>query len=324
VDSVILAIELLRRIPPNRRITSRELWEQLKHAGHHRSLRSIQRQMNALSDYFGVEQDTSSKPYGYRWKQNARGLAIARLTAAESLLLMLARKHLNGLLPAPLMKSLDGFFQQAQANLGPSEPSPEREWLEKVRVVSATPPLIPPRIDQEIFEAVSEALFRNQWLLAEYKNAAGKQSSIEVMPLGLAQQGTRLYLVCRYADFNNERSLAMHRIISARVSPRKFQRPTDFDLVRYDNDGRFGFGEGKRVHLHFRIEKDAGFHLTESKLSDDQQVQEFEDCYEIEATVVDSAQLHWWLRSFGDSVWDVKTDAVPEDHADDTELRAPA
>ena len=75
----------------------------------------------------------------------------------------------------------------------------------------------------------------------------------------------------------------MHRIHSAKVSGFTFQRPKEFDLKRYDDDGRFGYGEGKHIRLRFRIEKEAGFHLLESPLSTDQKVVEREDAYEITA-----------------------------------------
>ena len=74
----------------------------------------------------------------------------------------------------------------------------------------------------------------------------------------LAQQGPRLYLVCRFDGYDNERSLALNRISSAAVSTLGFERPKDFDLQKYDADGRFGFGEGKRISLKFRIKRAAG------------------------------------------------------------------
>jgi predicted DNA-binding transcriptional regulator YafY len=123
-----------------------------------------------------------------------------------------------------------------------------------------------------------------------------------VMPLGLAQQGPRVYLVCRYDGHDNERSLALHRILSATASTFTFERPKEFDLKKYDDDGRFGYGEGERIRLSFRIQKEAGFHLLESPLSDDQRVVEHDDVYQIAATVVDSAMLDWWLRGFGEQV----------------------
>src|SRR5690606_30927109 len=123
-----------------------------------------------------------------------------------------------------------------------------------------------------------------------------------VMPLGLAQQGPRLYLVCRYEGFDNERSLAVHRIKRATVSGIGFQRPPEFSLQKYDDDGRFGFGEGKRITLSFCIAKPAGQHLLESRLSTDQRVVEHDDYYAITATVIDSARLTWWLNGFGEQV----------------------
>jgi hypothetical protein len=62
------------------------------------------------------------------------------------------------------------------------------------------------------------------------------------MPLGLVQQGTRMYLVCRFEGYEDERNLAMHRILSVRASSFNFERPPEFDLKKYDHDGHFGFG----------------------------------------------------------------------------------
>jgi predicted DNA-binding transcriptional regulator YafY len=308
LETVLLAVELMRRIPRGRKVTAGELHQQLKDAGIERELRTIQRQLEMLSEHFEIERDDRSKPYGYRWLEQAKALAMPNLTPQESLLLQLAEEHLKNLLPPRLMKSMDAFFSQARRNLG-SESSArlEREWPGKVRVVATSQPLLPPKIVSGVFEAVSEALYANRWLTLDYQNSAGKRRSITVMPLGLAQQGPRLYLVCRFDGFNNERSLALHRIRKADASTLTFERPAEFDLQKYDDDGRFGFGEGHRVQLRFRITKDAGLHLTESPLSTDQQYVEAQDGWlEIVATVVDSAMLDWWLRGFGKAVTNIQ------------------
>lgn len=308
LETVLLAVELLRRIPRGRKVTASELHQQLKHAGMERELRTIQRQLEMLSEHFEIERDDSSKPYGYRWLEQAKALAVPNLTPQESLLLQLAEEHLKNLLPPRLMKSMVAFFIQARRNMGPESSSRlEREWPEKVRVVATSQPLLPPKIVPGVFEAVSEALYSNHWLHIEYKNAGGKRTSADVMPLGLVQQGSRLYLVCRYQGFDNERNLALHRIAAAEVSTLTFERPKTFDLKRYDDDGRFGFGEGEKVRLVFRIERSAGLHLMESPLSTDQQAVERKDGrLEITATVVDSAMLEWWLRGFGEAVTEVR------------------
>jgi len=307
LETVLLALELLRRIPRTRKISASELHEQLTGAGLERDLRTIQRQLEMLSGHFDIERDDRNKPYGYRWKERAKGMALPMLSEQESLLLTLAEQHLRNLLPASLMKSMEGFFIQARTNLAPhANAKREREWLSKVRVVSTSQPLLAPKIGPGVFNEVSHALYGNHWLNVEYRNAAGKNSNAEVMPLGLAQQGPRLYLVCRFRGFKNERSLALHRIGAAKSTNLSFERPAEFDLKKYDDDGRFGFGDGRRIRLTLTIDRAEGSYLTESPLSTDQTVKEIGDLFEITATVVDTAQLEWWLRGHGDHVRSVR------------------
>ncbi len=315
LETLQLTLELLKRIRKDRSVTASELRQKLIDADTRftRELRTIQRLLETLSDpdfeTCNIERDESSKPYRYRWKQGAKGLSLPSLSPQESLLLTLAERQLSQLLPARLMKSMEGFFSQARGQLGEAGSGQlEREWLDKVRVVSTSQPLLPPKVDADVFEQVSNALYGNQWLDVNYKNAAGKKTSAKVMPLGLAQQGPRMYLVCRYDGFDDERCLALHRIVSAQASTLTFERPRDFNLTRFDEDGRFGYGDGngKKIRLSFRIDKEAGLHVVECPLSADQTVVELDDTYEITATVVDSAMLDWWLRGFGDAVSEIR------------------
>lgn len=311
-ETVLLAVELLRRIPRGRKITAGELHQQLKDAGIERDLRTIQRQLEMLSEHFHLERDERSKPYGYRWPDGAKALALPDLTPQESLLLRLAEEHLRNILPVRLMRSMEGFFTQARQNLGPAGPkSLEREWPEKVRVVATSQPLLPPKIALGVFEAACEALYSNLWLHIDYRNVSGRRSQAEVMPLGLAQQGPRLYLVCRFKGYEDDRTIALHRVLSARASTLRFDRPKDFDLKRFDDEGRFGFGDGKKIRLTFRITKDEGAHLLETPLSKDQDVKELKDAYLISATVIDSAMLEWWLRGFGESISRIQRNEIP-------------
>ena len=311
-ESVLLALELLRRIPRNGKVTADQLHKQLQEAGIKRDLRSIQRQLKALSDHFDIERDDRSKPHGYRWLPNADALALPHLTPQESLLLRLAEEHLRYQLPARLMKSMDGFFAQARRNLGEADNAKlEREWPGKVRVVATSQPLLPPTVRPEVFETVSEALYANLWLHVDYVNASDNRVKAEVMSLGLAQQGPRLYLICRFKGYDDDRALALHRIQSAVASTLDFKRPKDFDLKRYDDEGRFGFGSGKRVRLSFSISPGYGKHLLETPLSTDQTAKEQQDgSLRISATVVDSAMLTWWINGFGKEMWDVRKQPV--------------
>ena len=306
-ETLLFALELLRRIPRQRKVTAKELHRQLQEAGLKKGLRTVQRQLKLLSERFDIECDDREKPYGYRWKERAEGFSVPRLSLQDSLLLTLAEQYLRTILPARLMQSMEGFFTQARYELEyHSGRRPEQEWLSKVRIVDTTQPLLPPKIKPDVFEAVSNALYENKWLKLKYSNVDDKRGEYRVMPLGLAQQGPRLYLVCRFEGFDNERNLALHRIINAQTSTMSFERPPEFDLKKYDDDGRFGFGEGNRIKLTFRIDKPYGAHLLETPLSKDQEVRDLDDEYEITATVVDTEQLNWWLRGFGGTVSDIR------------------
>ena len=307
LETLQLSHELLRRIPKGRTITASELHQQLKEAGYEREMRTIQRQLETLSEFFDIDRDDSSKPYRYCWKAQAKGLSLPGLSAQESLLLRLAEQQLSRLLPARLMKSMEGFFAQAHSQLGATGTSQrEREWLDKVRVVSTSQPLLPPKVNHGVFEQVSNALYDNQWLDVVYQNANGKKAgTYRVMPLGLVQQGPRMYLACRFEGYNDNRSLALHRIKSATASTLPFVRPKDFDLQQLNDDMGFGDGPPKMIRLRFRIDKANGLHILECPLSADQTHQELPDGYVVTATVADTDVLGRWLNGFGDGVSEI-------------------
>ena len=300
METVVIALELLRRIPKGRTVTAPQLKRQLAGAGIERDVRTIERHLESLSGHFDIDRDETSKPYRYSWKASSKGISLPTLTAQECLLLTLAEQQLKQLLPPRLMNSMSAFFAQARNQLN-DQPTArqEREWLKKIRVVGTSQPLLPPKVDNKIFEQVCVALYGDQWLTVQYHNAAGEEIKSRVMPLGLVQQGPRMYLVCRFEGYTDERNLALHRILSANASSLSFKRPPEFDLKKYDYDGRFGFGNGELIKLSFWIEKDYGLHLLESPLSEDQQVREGRRRYQVSATVMDSAMLDWWLRGFG-------------------------
>jgi hypothetical protein len=105
--------------------------------------------------------------------------------------------------------------------------------LGKVLRIPDSQPLLAPRIAPEVFEAVSEALYHERKLHIHYRNARGKRKQATVWPLGVVQQGVRLYLVCRFEGYDNERILALPRLVQAQASNEAFPWPKGFDLKRY-------------------------------------------------------------------------------------------
>lgn len=316
-ETLLMTLSMLDMIPKVGKVSASEIHLRLREMGYDRDLRSIQRQLEVLSLKFAIERDNSSKPYGYKWKPEAKGISIPGLTLHESLLLNMAEKYLRNLLPSNLKQAMDGFFNQARFNLTPgANDQLERRWLDKIRVVSTSVPLLPPTIKSGVLETISQALFYETWLELDYSNVKGERKQHRVKPLGLAQQGARLILVVRFDGYDNERSLALSRIHSATDTQLPFPRVKSFDLSKYDDEGRFGFGYGKNIQLKFRISKISGQFLTESHLSKDQVVLDLGDRLEFTATVVASEHLVWWLRGFGKQVEVIAPKNLIQDVAD--------
>jgi predicted DNA-binding transcriptional regulator YafY len=88
----------------------------------------------------------------------------------------------------------------------------------------------------------------------------------------------------------------MHRVHAATITDVTAKRPADFNLDRYIDGGAFECGVGKEITLKAIFDREAAIHLDETELSEGQ------SHLLVTATVLDSAQLQWWLLGLGDLV----------------------
>ncbi|WP_044470431.1 helix-turn-helix transcriptional regulator [Mannheimia massilioguelmaensis] len=316
IENTNLQMAILSRMPKlPKSVDAKTLLKQLEDAGISRDIRTIQRTLKTLCESFDIECNYESKPYTYAWKERSNGLALPVLSEQQSLLLKLAEQQLKYLLPANIMSSMQPFFDQADRMVSGTYPNgkekPVHQWLGKVCATPTSLPLIPAKIKDGIFEAVSQALFQNKLLHIDYRNQWGKKSTATIMPLAISQQGASIYLVCRFEGFDDNRLLALHRLQKAEISTFSFERPVDFNLQRYQDEGNLGFSNQGKIRLSFSIERGEGFHLTETPLSKDQKLlEESEEHYRFQATVADNDMLKWWLRRFGDNIWDIEKEPL--------------
>lgn len=307
LDNALLILEILRRIPRRSYTNSAALHQQVAAAGYPVNLRTVQRHLEVICSRFDIECDKRGKPHGYRWVEGSEGLKLPLLTASEALLLQLAKSEVSQLLPARTLVSMAPLFATARRKLdSTSVQEGESRWLKKVQRIPESQPLLAPKIAPGVFEAVSDALYRECKLNIHYRNAHSQRKTATVWPLGLVQQGVRLYLVCRFEGYDNERILALPRILQAEASNEPFTWPAGFDLANYCSGGDFGISHGHQVSLRFKIDKVCGQHLLESPLAKDQTVQDLGDALHITATVVETELLQRWLRGWGDKVSDVE------------------
>ncbi len=161
-------------------------------------------------------------------------------------------------------------------------------------------------IREDVLGNCLEATLRGKRLSIRYRPRHGNKMEYQVNPLGLVYRDTVIYLVCTLWEYEDVKQLALHRMDEVELLEKtNAHKPSDFDLDRYiSEEGSFLYvhspSETMRVKIKFYT--DTVQHLSETPLSDDQLIQ-YEDNFSIvEATVLDSMQLRWWLLGFGEHI----------------------
>ncbi len=304
LDEAVTLIQIITRIPKGRRITALELQQELEAAGIPIQIRTLQRYLKTIveTDVFGIECDTRARPYGYKQSTAGGKLLSQQMSVHEGLLLRLAQEHMRFMIPSTLSKSLSPMFDMASKKFNENFPGSSRKeeaWLKKVAVVGSSLPQMPPKITKSIFEAVSEALFRELKLEVEYVNSRGKHVKSIVTPLGLVQQDVRLYLVCTFENYDNVRHLALHRLSRARVTEFVAERPKDFSLDAYVDSRHFNYsdGTGGNVELSFRFTNAVtALNLQETPFNRTQKIEELPDgSFRLTVILPESRLIDGWL-----------------------------
>ena len=190
-------------------------------------------------------------------------------------------------------------------------------WLDRVRVIPNSMPLLVPNIDDTVARTVYQCLLDGRRFTANYTARSAEPREFVVSPLGLVAKGLQLYLVCTLWDYTDVRQLALHRIREAEPTDTPVTPPPDFDLDRYIQEGEFQYPVGPEIQLEARFYRGAAAHLYETPLSEDQTITDLDaDHVLVTATVRDTEQLHWWLLGFGDLVEVIAPEVVRATIAD--------
>lgn len=257
----------------------------------------------------------SRKNLKWRWPLgfDPRIKVLPKLTMGEAIAFRFVELLLKPLLPRDSWEALQPYLTavQKQRQLHPTWRKAD-QWENKVRVMMATQPLLAPcsPCQESVRETVLEALFRDRQCRITYQ-IIQRDETVEwiIHPLVYVQRGPAFYLLCLIEDCVAVKGLALHRMRSAEVldgparKPEGFNDPAEIDRVVERNQGMGG--SHALIRLVARFRREAGLHLQETRLSDDQVVVDRDgdpDHLRLAATVRDTAQLRWWLLSFGSNV----------------------
>lgn len=299
-------LDTLQLIPVRGKISTSALAQKLKDRGYRVSIRTVQRDLESLMLPFGLECDDRNKPYGWYWAKEAKRITVPGMDASQALSLRLLQIHLIDLLPESTVQDLRPYFDEAGNQLAQHYgDTAVQRWLDKVAIVPASQPLLPPVVKRSVHDTVTQGLLSERQLDIQYTSPGGKVAkSATVHPLGLVQHGLVQYLVVTFRDYQDPRLLPLHRIQSAKLLDAASNTPAGFTLKGYIAQGGFGFGDrspnAKPIRLVAVFSAQSGAHLRESPLSIDQTVQSLSDGrLRFTATVPHTERLIWWLLSFG-------------------------
>ena len=315
-DSLFRQWHMLRLVPRHpQKVTAQTLRQTLRGQGFEVTERTVQRDLNELSAIFPLMADDREKPFGWSWQKDAQSFDLPGLTIPEALTLMLAEQHLSGLLPTSVVGQLKPYFDAARHRLD-EEPRPRhgRSWLDKVRTVPPSQPLVAPETDPVAHQVISDALLHEKQVKIIYRKP-GSKTTVEytIHPLALVQRGTVIYLHSRIFDYPDTRILALHRIQSATLLEDDVVYPDGYQIDETIKAGVWGFG-GEGIALVELIFKPGyGDHLYETPLAANQKIRTFDDGrIQVKAKVALTSQLRWWLLGFGDGVEVVAPAALRE------------
>ena len=282
-----------------------EIAEKLKESGYKVTVRTVQRDLKELSSIFPIElNDKNSRDYGWRWQKGA-GFAIPGISSSEALALHLAQLHLRSLLPTAMLNELNGLFALAKTkldNLAQHKVNPARDWLDKIRVIQPTQPLLPPWVNPGIQSEIYRAVLENcqiEVIYNAFENA--QEKSYELHPLGIIMRGSVTYLAASARDYKDVRLYALHRFSHVTRLDKPTKVPAGFNLDSALAEGLADFSnQPEPIQLAIRCDTWLAAYLRETPLATDQTIQpETDDWVRITATVNDTWQLRWWLMGQG-------------------------
>lgn len=305
-DAILRQWAMLRALPRHpRQITAREVTDRLQHQGFECTKRTIERDLERLSEHWPITANQRNRPYGWFWMANAEVLDIPGMDLPAALAFQLAREYLAPLLPPPTLAHLQPHFDRAAHVLDEASATKLRAWPDKVRVIGHGPSLLPPKTMDGVHERVLQALFENRRIEARYTpRETAEERDYVVNPLGAVFRQSVVYLVGTLWDYDDVKQFALHRFSAVELTDTKTRRPRGFDLDEYIRHGAFGYPAGNdRIRLKAVFDARTAHHLYETPLSEDQTLAPAADGrVELAASVLDTEDLRWWLLGFGDSV----------------------
>ncbi len=280
----------------------------LQHNGIEVNIRTVQRDLNQLSQLFPIEKNHAN-PQGWRWRKDALIKNLPQMTLPQAITFKMAEEHLKHLLPPSFIKEMLPWFDLAEKSLlYTNQALPQ--WIDRVRIIPSTQPVITPAVNSDAQQAIYEGLLQNKQISCRYRRLGQTHSEKNYIlnPLAIVQKGPIIYLVCTRDQQETIQTFALNRFIEAQVLEQAAQAPKDFNIDEYIESGELGFRVDytqptQNVQLKLTMNEANAYYFDECKLSKEQTIEQIdEDIFVVCANVPYTSQLIWWLRGFGKKI----------------------
>lgn len=305
-DTLLRQLTLLRLIPREpQRIATTTLQAKLEEQGFNVSLRTIQRNLEALSIPFALQCDDSCVPYRWSFMRNAP-IDLSAMDTPTALALNMAEGHLNNLLPQSVLDLLNPQFQRAHQHLDSLGRNDLAHWSRRVCALPNGKALQPAPVNPEVWSNVSSALLERKQLQISYlsrSKAAVKPMLIH--PAGLVSRHSISYLLGTVNDYSDVRQFALHRIQQAECLDLAAKEQIDFDIDHYIHHGGFNNpAPVEEVELVADVSPQIAWILNETPLSQEQSLEPLpnSDWQRLRAKVPQDQETLWWVFGLGESV----------------------
>lgn len=316
-----LLLQLPKRSPG---ITVTELHSRLTCAGYAISRRSVERDLHDLSLVFPLQCNDAGTPFGWYWKPGV-SVELQGITLTEAVSLALVEDAVRPLLPGSMLSVLEPRFEHARQKLrGLGEDTPAARWPDKVASVRPDFNLQAPEVQAEILEALQLAVISEQQIHCHYYSAhSDKLSELTLNPLAIVQRGLVTYLIATAVPYTDIRQFAVHRFRTATLLSSPCEGLGSFELQAYLDTDALQFGKPEKISLKAWVSEHQARLIRETPLSADMQLEPLTQGFQLQATVTNSWQLHWWILSLGDALV-VQAPATLRQQISDTLRRAAA
>ena len=264
------------------------------------TVRSVQRSLETLSAVFTITSEMRGRANHWCWTDPHALTQIPAMSEHAAFVLRLASEYLKPLMPGAALRSLAPYFKQADRVLGGTKLG---RWVDRARIIERGPPLVAPRVADDVQETVYAGLMENRRVDVSYRSRSRTRTARLVLnPLGIVVRAGVVYLVATSWDYEDLRHYALNRMSRPALLPEAAKAPAGFRLASHIQQFSYPLNPD-RLELSALFAPEVRTHVMESRLAPDQRTTTQDDGRVlVEASVADTADLRWWLLSFGAGV----------------------